>query len=72
MPESINEIAVKLRGEHRVVEGHIEQLIRRAVAMEAALVQISECDFNEDNCASFDVANRRLHNVARAGLNPGP
>jgi hypothetical protein len=33
------------------------------------LKQLSECGLSEDNCASFDVANRRIRALARQGLN---
>lgn len=35
----------------------------------SALVQFSECNLNEGNCASFEVANRRIRNTATMALN---
>lgn len=37
-------------------------------AMRAALEQLAECDLNEGNCASLDVANRRIRHLARTAL----
>lgn len=33
-----------------------------------ALRQLAECNLSEDNCANFEVANRRIRRIARAVL----
>lgn len=33
-----------------------------------ALKQLSTCNLTEENCASFDVANRRIRNISSAAL----
>ena len=40
----------------------------RLERMEAALKQLSECNLHDGNCASFDVANRRIRNLALRAL----
>lgn len=35
-----------------------------------ALKQFSECNLNESNCASLELASKRIRNVANAALNP--
>jgi hypothetical protein len=42
-----------------------------------ALQQFADCNLNESNCASFDVANRRIRRIANLALeqltpSPGP
>lgn len=37
-------------------------------AMVGALKQLSTCNLTEENCASFDVANRRIRNISSAAL----
>lgn len=34
----------------------------------SALIQLSECDLNDNNCAGFEVANKRIRNIAIAAL----
>ena len=34
----------------------------------AALKIFAECELTEDNCASFDVANKRIRNIARQAI----
>lgn len=36
--------------------------------MAKALIQLSDCNINDKNCASFDVANKRIRNIANAAL----
>ena len=36
--------------------------------MEKALRFLAQCKLSEDNCASFEVANRRIRNAANEGL----
>lgn len=42
--------------------------VKDAEQMKKALLQFSECDLNEANCASFAVANKRIRNIAFAAL----
>ena len=53
----------------------IESLRQRVAELEkerdelvAALKQFAECDLNDDNCASFEVATRRIRSLAQAAL----
>jgi hypothetical protein len=46
-----------------------EQLTARLTGYETALKQFAFCALDEDNCASFDVANRRVRGIAQAALN---
>lgn len=39
-------------------------------AAREALQQFAECDLNEDNCASLEVATARIRNLARKALAP--
>lgn len=40
----------------------------RLEQMERALTDLSKCKLSEENCASFEVANLRIHNAAQRGL----
>lgn len=40
----------------------------RIGALEAALEQFAECNLNDDNCASLEVASKRIQNIAKAAL----
>jgi len=40
----------------------------RMETMERALLQLSECNLTEANCASLELASKRVRNVAKAGL----
>lgn len=33
-----------------------------------ALLELSQCDLNEYNCSSFEVANRRIRNIANRAI----
>lgn len=35
-----------------------------------ALQQFADCDLNDDNCASLEVATARIRGIARAALSP--
>lgn len=35
------------------------------------LQQFAECDLNDDNCASLEVASKRIRNLARRALADG-
>lgn len=41
---------------------------RRIVLMETVLEQLANCNLTENNCADFEVANRRIRALARKGL----
>ena len=43
---------------------------KRIAELEAALEQLSKCDLNDSNCASLEVASRRIRTIARAALKP--
>lgn len=53
----------------------VEKLTARASSPDAikglinTLIQFSECNLTEENCASFEVANRRIRNTATMALN---
>lgn len=41
------------------------------VAAETALEPLLNCDLNDDNCASWEVANKRIRSIARSALSAG-
>ena len=49
--------AAELRRLHEVNQNLLE-----------VLKQLSECDLNENNCATLDVATKRIRSVARAAI----
>src|SRR5690348_7780946 len=46
---------------------HME-LEQRCAELEGALKQFAECDLHDGNCASLEVATRRVRNIARSAL----
>jgi hypothetical protein len=40
----------------------------RMETMAKALTQLANCNLNEDNCGSLEVATKRVRNVASIGL----
>jgi len=45
-----------------------DQLLARAAKLTAALEQFAGVDLNPDNCASLEVANRRIRAISIAAL----
>jgi hypothetical protein len=43
-------------------------LADRIGKMKSSLEQLAECNLTEENCASLEVASRRVRNIARTGL----
>ena len=44
----------------------------RIKVLERALKQFANCNLSEENCADFDVANRRIRAIARGALKFSP
>jgi hypothetical protein len=44
----------------------------RLVRLETALQQLADNDLTDDNCASVDIAAKRVRNIARAALEVKP
>jgi hypothetical protein len=63
----IKEIIERLRS-HTADYRPAREAADRMETMERALLQLSECNLTEENCAGFEVANAHIRNVARAGL----
>lgn len=47
---------------------HTNRLLLENEAMRAVLNQFANCDLNDENCASLEVASRRIRNLARTAL----
>jgi hypothetical protein len=56
-----------LKHRYVLVEDY-EALERRNAALARALEQLAECNLTDDNCASLEVATKRIRNIARAAL----
>lgn len=48
------------------LRGDMDEVAR----LRGVLKQFSECNLSEENCASFDVANKRIRNLAKRALMP--
>ena len=46
----------------------IETVQTRIKKLEGGLSQLANCKLSDANCASFEVANRRIHNIANETL----
>ncbi len=54
-----------IKGKHPAM---LLEAARKIEAMESVLRQFAECDLNEGNCASLEVATARIRGTARRGL----
>jgi hypothetical protein len=61
------------------IEGEVQFLgpitpvdTERLVRLETALQQLADNDLTDDNCASVDIAAKRVRNIARAALEVKP
>ncbi len=71
LPEKLRRTPVALSTHVRLLQGaadEIERLTRRETKLVKALEQFANCDLNEGNCASLEVATRRIKGIARAAL----
>jgi hypothetical protein len=48
----------------------VAALLAENKRLRAALTWLAECNLSEENCASFDVANRRIRGIAVRALGP--
>lgn len=65
----VREMDVALSGEAGAAkQASLCDLIPVAQAMRSALELFAKCDLNEQTCASFEVANRRIRNLANRAL----
>jgi hypothetical protein len=51
-----------------VFRSQVAECLRELQSLRAALRQFADCDLNEGNCASLEIATRRIRSVARAAL----
>ena len=64
----IKELAQWLRDNSSGVYRPAREAADRLERMERVLRQFSEVNLTNDNCASFEVANKRIRNLALEGL----
>lgn len=49
-------------------KAQLAEIRARAERMERALRQFADCDLHDGNCASLEIASRRIRNLARTAL----
>lgn len=64
----IKELIQWLRDNSAGVYRPAKEAADRMETMERALRQLSECELSDDNFVGWDVTNRRIRNITKAGL----